>query len=195
MRFSNLLRHVLPSPSWLSERKVFLERSLLPLAVTGSVIAGLAYAIEANVRIGWDPQGRSCLPWVFYVYGTVDDVEVPARGQLVRVRLPKTGPGTLPDGFREEFARGLPGGGAKIVVGMPGDRVRIKSNMLIVNNQPWGWLWLLPTLKLASGSLDTDYIIPDGHYLVLGTEPESYDGRYWGVLPQRDILGSIHVVL
>lgn len=180
---------------WAQERWAFLKRSFKPFLVIAAIMLLVATAIDRTVRIGWDPQQASCLPWKFYLYSPVDDVEVPYRGQLVRVNLPKKGPGQLDKKLADRFAKGLPGGGAKIVVGMPGDRIRIKNNWLVVNEEPWGFLWLLPSLKLGDKALDTDYRIPAGEYLVLGTTPESYDGRYWGTIKQKDILGSIRVIL
>lgn len=180
--------------SWLSERKDFLQRSWRKLLVISAVMVGITAFFQSHIRIGWDPQKNSCLPWHFFIYSPIDDVEVPRRGQLVRVNLPKHAPAAFPRQLREALETGLPGGGAKIVVGMPGDRIRIRNNWLVVNNEPWGFLWLMNTLRLKDKQLDTDYRVPAGHYLVLGTQPESYDGRYWGVIPQKDILGSIRVL-
>lgn len=180
---------------WVVERKAFLKRSIKPFLIATLIMFLIATVIDKTIRIGWDPQQTSCLPWTFYLFSPVDDVEVPYRGQLVRVNLPKTGPGHLDKVLADRFAKGVPGGGAKIVVGMPGDLIRIKNNWLVVNEEPWGFLWLLGSLGLQDKGLDKEYRVPDGEYLVLGTTPESYDGRYWGTVKQKDILGSIRVIL
>lgn len=181
--------------AFIESRIAFFQRIWKKLLIISVALIATAMVIEQNVRIGWDGQSRSCLPWAFYYYHPIDDVEVPTRGQLVRVNLPKKGPGHLQKDLRERFEKGVPGGGAKLVVGLPGDRVVIKDNWIFVNEEPWGYLWLLPHLKLEPNALDTEYTIPEGRYLVMGTQAESYDGRYWGTIPQKDILGSLRVIL
>lgn len=194
MRFFRPITTPQAAKAWLAERKAFFLRSWRKLLVISALmVAGSAY-VQSYVRIGWDPQVKGCLPWHFFSFSPTDDVEVPYRGQLVRVNLPKQAPAWFPRELKKRLETGLPGGGAKIVVGMPGDLVRIRNNWLVVNEEPWGFLWLMNTLRMEDKQLDTEYRIPAGHYLVLGTQPESYDGRYWGVLPQHDILGSVRVL-
>jgi conjugal transfer pilin signal peptidase TrbI len=31
-------------------------------------------------------------------------------------------------------------------------------------------------------------IVPNGYVLLMGTEPRSYDGRYWGFAPQKMVI-------
>lgn len=181
--------------AWVAERRAFFSRKWKPLAVSCLAMLLAATLIKHNVRIGWDGQQRSCLPWTLYFYTPVDDVAQPFRGQLVRVNLPKSGHERLPTVLRERFQKGAAGGGAKLVVGMPGDLIRIKNNWLVVNEDPWGFMWLMPGLNYKDKELDQEYRIPTGHYLVLGTQPESYDGRYWGLVKEADILGSVRVIL
>jgi signal peptidase I len=45
---------------------------------------------------------------------------------------------------------------------------------------------------MSPGSLTgpDGYRIPDGQYLALGdNQPDSSDSRYWGMVPQRDLIG------
>jgi conjugal transfer pilin signal peptidase TrbI len=49
---------------------------------------------------------------------------------------------------------------------------------------------LLAKLQKPSGYFDRRVVIPQGHYLFIGTLPRAYDGRYWGFVPYRDIVAS-----
>ena len=85
------------------------------------------------------------------------------------------------------------------IAGQPGDRLRIAEGKLYVNETH------VP-LRNSSGEIryvsrrESKYLtsngdtvtIPDGQYFVLGdNSTNSYDGRYWGFLPARNIKGRI----
>jgi conjugal transfer pilin signal peptidase TrbI len=153
------------------------------------LLAGAAAFVGAGVaadryQIAFDVQKHyTCLPFDLFLV----DRQVPSalqRGALVQFAAPPA-------------AQRLTGAFTvvKVIAGIAGDTWRIANDELYVNGELWGRLYLLNTLGLAPGALDGGGTVPAGSVFVLGTTPSSYDSRYWGPLPVRNVRGVAHVLL
>ena len=109
----------------------------------------------------------------------------------------------------------------KRVVALPGDRVQLKHGRLWINEQPVNEPYAFyspaavddfrdnfPSLRRADPSLDPNWwmrlrrsvvegelTVPPGQLFVLGdNRNDSEDSRYWGFVPEKDVVGRPFVV-
>ena len=74
----------------------------------------------------------------------------------------------------------------KRVIGLPGDRVMVKSGHVLVNDQtlPESYIKEVPQYEFESVT------VPPNSYFVLGdNRNNSYDSHYWGFVPKERIIG------
>ncbi len=135
--------------------------------------------IESRFRIGIDGQAIRCLPDHKYYLVDMADKDV-QRGTIMAYEskglLPYYIDGTLM---------------AKVVRGVPGDKVVIDELGVSVNGEliVTGFA-LSARLGVPEDSFYRTFEISEGKYLMLAPAPESYDGRYWGLIDKGQIVGG-----
>ncbi len=84
----------------------------------------------------------------------------------------------------------------KRVIGLPGEMVKIKDNVLYINDEVYQEKYLPDNLEYMDFDLkDLGYdIIPNDMYLVLGdNRVDSLDSREIGLIRKEDIIGKISI--
>lgn len=133
-------------------------------------------------------QGKPCIPGRFYFIERL----IPGRalkfqrGDLIVFRTDnRTAPYYKP-GTRF----------VKLVRGVPGDRVHIDAaGKVRITGQDYHFETALEPqvvelLGKKTGDLAVDYSIPNDAYFAMGTLPDSYDSKYWGVVCKDQVVGK-----
>lgn len=132
-----------------------------------------------------DPQlYYRCLPFKWYAVKANVPGSVPERDTLVKFENPQQ-----VVQFTGEFNL------IKIVAAVAGDEWRIEDNKVWINEELWGALHLNDSLAPEDRGRPGRWIVPEGHVLVMGTNPSSFDSRYWGPLPTAKIIGRAYALL
>jgi signal peptidase I len=145
----------------------------------------------------------------------VVEVGQPERGDVVVFRYPGKGPNDPNTGLDY----------IKRVIGLPGDTVSYRDNQLSLNGQTLAYTTVgeyvgkgpgvemtgatelrekLPgrehavledNLRPVVDQGEGEWVVPAGHYLVIGDNRDrSEDGRFWGMLPEDRLRGKAFLV-
>jgi len=143
-----------------------------------SLVAGILY-FSAHFTVGVN--ATPSLPYTLCLI--VKGEFSPQRGDLVAFRWPGGGPYPAGATF------------SKFVQGVPGDEVTTVGREFFVNGQPVGLAKPFSAQRepLVPGPTG---VIPEGHYYVAGSHPDSLDSRYAlaGWIRREALIGRAHVV-
>lgn len=165
-----------------------------------SALRGYGHTLGCHIRRLWVVYAAILGSiWLFNTYFTIGVNATPSlaytvclivkgdqevrRGDLVAFRWHGGGP----------YAEGVLF--TKIVRGLPGDEVTREDRTFFVNGVPVGWAKPFSANR-APLALGPTGVIPEGHYYVSGTHPDSLDSRYAlaGWIPRSALIGRAHVL-
>lgn len=159
----------------------------IKVAVFGLILALAGVLIGEKVSsrwtFAWDNGEFQCLPyWTFVIDRQDLDVE---RGDLVSFRTFGLSAQVRPDAVF-----------TKLVAGQPGDRIRIDDEGVFVNNAMIGPVFedVAKALKRDVSSFHGEYVLEDGEFFLVGTQPSSFDSRFYGPVPATQFVGQTYGV-
>lgn len=149
------------------------------LAITYVPLAVFA----SHYRIVYDSiQGANCLPYSVFLVDLRDrSAERDEYIAFVSMQMePFYQNGTL---------------AVKLVAGVPGDHVTVNTKGVSVNGRYMGTLLHLQEgerlwqMGRRAGEVERDEQVPLGRLWMMGTNPRSYDSRYWGYIQNNQVVG------
>ena len=119
------------------------------------------------------------------IRSTVIPVGAPRRGDIVVF--------IYPEDPSKDFIKRL--------IGLPGDTVEVRDKKILVNGLPWSDAHGVNVDSLIiPGSVQPrdnfgPVVVPEGSLFVMGdNHDESYDSRFWGFVPMKDVLGKALII-
>ena len=139
----------------------------------------------ANYRLAYDMiEGVDCLPYTLFLID-LNDQDV-GRGDYVAFKTMEMEP---------FYANGTTA--VKILAGVPGDRVRVDADGVVVNGEYWGPMHhlreggKLTEMGKTIADYERDERVPEGRFWMMATHERSYDARYWGTIAQEQLVGRV----
>ncbi|HLE37111.1 MAG TPA: signal peptidase I [Candidatus Acidoferrales bacterium] len=81
----------------------------------------------------------------------------------------------------------------KRVIGLPGDTVEIREGVVHVNGAPLAEPYLAAPMR-PSEQFGPVQVPPEGYFVMGDNRANSYDSRFWGSVPRRNIVGAPLVI-
>lgn len=80
----------------------------------------------------------------------------------------------------------------KRIIGLPGETIVIKDDVVTIKNteNPNGFVVDSPYVTHHSAGSYEKTLGPDEYYVLGDNRAESFDSRYWGPVPKKDLLGK-----
>jgi len=177
------LTDLAPTPAATRRQRMPWPRFILRAGLALFLVLGAgAYLIE-RCRLGYDDQDHQCLPSHRWFLIDRHDREV-TQGGIVAFAALGLGPY-----FRDGQTL------VKRAAGVPGDRVEVGLESVRINGATVGeGLALAGTLGHPPQNFLRDDIVPPGHLWMMGATADSFDSRYWGFLPEGQVIGRAYAL-
>ncbi|HEC8324738.1 TPA: S26 family signal peptidase [Providencia rettgeri] len=149
------------------------------MLLVGAVSAPSSYYVLHRFEIGIDPQNNQCLP-PYRIYLVDKHDTQPVRGETFAFSSPYMG----------ETGKGI-----KVVDGITGDAISVDAEETTVNQSMVGeGLALAKESGHPISELTRKGVIPEGRIWLMGRTKLSFDSRYWGSIPESQIIGRAYPI-
>ena len=147
------------------------------------VVTLCVVGFSSRYRIGLNAQSVTCLPFKAYLVDLSRAAIVPERGGIFTFDTH----GLMP--FFKDGSHFV-----KLMSGLPGDRLDVDADGFRINGQKLGDInaSILAISHRSLKDITRSVIIPADSFLMVGSTPESYDGRYWGFITSTQLTGKAY---
>ena len=154
--------------------------TVVPVALLGSLLVWLMWTVFP-FGLMYDPNKDKCLPDLHLSLSIKGQPKALTHGDLVYWK-----PSGALAYVKQSFV-------LKQVAAVPGDRLQIQGDKLLVNGlQVGAGLPLVNIYRTNVALLQRDEVVPAGKVFVIGQNRLSDDSRYWGYLDRRQIVGQAY---
>lgn len=135
---------------------------------------------SSRFQVGYDSQQIHSMKWTVFLIDQGQGGTTALRPNDLVAFETRNIPG-FPDGVRF----------VKQVRAAAGDRVQVVMDRVLINALEVGRLdvTMVAQLGVDPRRFALDRTLALGEYFVMGTEPKSYDSRYYGVISSADVIG------
>lgn len=153
------------------------RRFLVKMAIVGVLVVAPLLYVADRYRLGVDYQDVTCLPGRHYLIDRYD--REPIRGEIYAFRSK-----AIPPYYKEGTLM------TKILIALPGDQVRIENDKVYVNGKVVAQGFVhAKTLGKTSKDFWGKGTLKENEYWFIGTNPRSFDSRYWGSIGWERVQG------
>lgn len=148
------------------------------------VIFSLTFIAKINFFNNYTYNISSSVPKGIYKLGNIDtSLE---KNQMVYIKIPDNAKDII---WNREYLPKSVDFLIKYIKGVPNDKIEVKNNKLYINNQFQGNIKKTDSEgnELPS-ELPQKYILKKDEYILLGSDDNSYDSRYFGIVKKNKIL-------
>ena len=83
----------------------------------------------------------------------------------------------------------------KRIIGIPGDVITMRGTTVILDGVALNETYISPQFQGVGGNPVQNMVVPPGMYFVMGDHrSNSFDSRFWGFLPRKNIIGRVALV-
>lgn len=131
----------------------------------------------------------SSVPKGIYKLENVDTIK---KNQMVYIKIPYNARDIIWN--REYLPKGIDTL-IKYVKGIPGDTIEILDNKLYINNIFEGNIKKVDSEgNILPSELPQKYVLKENEYILLGSDDNSYDSRYFGIVRKNQILKKAYKI-
>jgi conjugal transfer pilin signal peptidase TrbI len=183
---------------WSLNERVALVLFLV-VALPLPYLAGKWSSDHYQIAIPAEGQTESCLKYSYFLIDL--DEKSPKVGDFVSFKIKG-----IADQFKEvpeiqnhkKFKDGV--NYIKVYAAGPGDRVTISDKNVSIEHKESGRIdiygsldqSIVKILKRKTEDFIRTFVVPEGEMFMLGTEPGTFDSRYWGTIKQEQVIGKAY---